>query len=264
MPTKTEKEEGDLFAFPRRALTIATIVFTLILILIVASMAWGMVQMQWTIGAPTSGLEGENFVIAIPLNITNRGVYDVHDFQITTCVYDQRLLLINATSTIPIIKGGTSSSMAHNLTLNLKEFLAEHSQYLFNNTEFTILDGVSLNFAGVIPLGINLNNTMSWGAPLSNLDISQPTFTVLNYTHVRVEANLHFSNYASFPISGTLELDAYHDSEKLSQYSYSVEVSPGADCNAALNLIVPTYPPVTRVVLVLKTDYFSWEMPIYG
>jgi len=259
-----EDENLDPFKFPKRALTIASAAFTLIFILFFASLIVSVFQIQWRIEPTRTSFGRGILTITLPVNITNAGYYDVNDFTIYTATSDNSGILFSSSSTIPTIKSQSGTVFEHNMSINLADFFTTHRDYLFNSATFRAVENISLTVGGLVPVSLAINHTMSWGAPLTNLNIATPTVTPFNYTHVQVSSNIRFSNAAVFPVEGTIVLTAYDNTQPLASTSYQINISSGASCDVTLLFFLPISPQPTRFVMELQTPYFTLEVPING
>jgi hypothetical protein len=260
------KEDKDLdpLKFPKRALTIASVALTLIFILFFASLLASVFQIQWRIEQSSTSYAGGILTITLPINITNAGYYDINNFTIYTAASDDNGLLFSSSSTFPTIKSQSAVVFEHNTPINLTDFFATHRNYLFNRATFQSVENVSLTIGGMVPVSLAINHTMSWGAPLTNLNVATPTVTPLNYTHVQVSSNIRFFNDAVFPVAGTLVLTAYNNTQPLASASYPLNTPSGTNCDVTLLFVLPISPQPTRFSLELQTLYFALEVPING
>jgi len=164
-------------------------------------------------GEPTFSLSGGAAVMSVPFVLNNTGYYDISDLNFTTLVTDHRGAQISrATNIVPLIPRGNCTNATLSIVVNLTEIASGNLTYLLTEDgNFTIATWVSLRFAYAIPLGMSLNATMPWGAPLHNLSIGSPSFEALNLTHLRALIPLGFENHSPFlDMNATVRFEVYN------------------------------------------------------
>lgn len=259
-----QKDEEDPFKYPKRALTVASVALTLIFVAFIATLLVSVFQIRLDAGQTRVAYGEGTITIFFPINITNAGYYDINNFVIKTVAFDENGSLFSSTSTVPVIRSGNCVSFEHAVPVNLTDFFVTHSSYLFNDAAFEMNEHVDLTVGGLIPVSLEITHQASWGAPLSGFEITAPTITPINDTHVQVSCSVHFSNNAQFPVDGSIVLKAYAGAQLLSTATCSVSADPGAHFDANLTLSMPVSPAPTRFTVELQTQYFSTEVPVGG
>ena len=254
--------EENFFKFPSRAITLLSIFFSLIIVCFFATLLFSVAQVKWTTEQATTTINKENFTIIYPINISNNGFYTIN-LQINTFIRDKNGIILNSTSSYPPIKPKENKCLPYNLTINLKKVLATDINYLFNSTEFTVTQKISLNLANLIPVTITLNNTVPWGAPLSKFNVSHSQ-TPLNKTHIKLTFKIKFKNESPFAINGTFTIAGFQNTQEIFSATEKVNVPPGTLTEINFNLIIPTEKAYDKVTLTIQTPIFNWEEKIYG
>jgi len=196
---------------------IATTFFWIFLIAFFASAAYSVKDFHFDIGEPFLTLTSDNkLLFCLPVDIENKGYYNIGLFNITTETMDRNNSIIAKGSTfIPVIKAGAEITAFHNLTLDIENLLEVASYYLFNDTELSVSVLVDMKIAEIIPVQASTNFTFPWGAPFYNFRTEEPIFEMWNYTHFRVKVPISFENHASFNVSGKILLKMYNDADSL-------------------------------------------------
>jgi hypothetical protein len=143
--------------------------------------------------------------MSIPFSISNGGLYDISELNITTRIEAENETIISRSTTlVPSIPKTGTVDETHDITLSLDDILDKNLTYmLFNDANLSVDMFVGLTYAYAIPLRISSNLTMPWGAPLSNLTVGE--ITELSPSQANV--SLSFENHAFFSLNGTIRLD---------------------------------------------------------
>lgn len=200
-----------------RALGWATKLLWIILVVLVITIAYSATQINVAFGESTTAIAGQTFTISMPVNIHNAGLYDVTLFNVTTLMTDELgRPIVGGTTLTQTIPRGTDITRMHTVTLNIADLITTRSDLLFNDTTFTVVQYVAFTYASAIPLNARANQTMPWGAPLSNLAISQVTPQTYNLTHSLANVQLYFENHNEYiPVAGTVRMEIYDNHHNL-------------------------------------------------
>jgi len=192
---------------PIKMVGIATTIFWIFLIVFSVSAAYSVKDLQFEFGEPQMSLQGENATFSLPIYIFNRGHYNVHSFNMTSLIRDNEGRTITRGSTfIDTIAPGQQIHTAHNITINIADFLGQNSAYLFNDTEIWLDETVGMRLAELIPVQATGNVSMPWGAPLYGFRLDAPQYEPYNATHTRVRVPIGFDNHASFDFGGIVRI----------------------------------------------------------
>lgn len=202
---------------PIRAIGIATTIFWTILMLFSVSVAYSVKDLQFSFGEPKIGTTLNNeLLICLPINVTNKGYYNVGSFNVTSVVLDNDGFIVAQGSTFaPVIEKEQSVTLLHNLTLDMSNLLQHDQSYLFNDTQLNVDEHVGMELAELIPVQASGNFSLPWGAPLHNFTIGQPEYLAFNLTHIQVAVPLSFENHAPFGFSGDVRIRIYNNARTL-------------------------------------------------
>lgn len=198
---------------PVRMIGIATTIFWVFLIIFSLTAVYSVKDLQFSFGEPQLNMTPDNTaVFSLPVNILNRGYYDLHDFNVTTGVRDQQGTLITQGSTfIPLIGKNEPMTILHNVTISIDDLLQHSQEYLFNDTVLNVDASVGINLVQLIPAQASGNFTIPWGAPLYNLAVGSPSYSMVNSTHFRASVPISFENHAFFDVTGNLRVRMFDD-----------------------------------------------------
>jgi hypothetical protein len=258
------KSDEDAFKFPKRALSVAFAAGSIILFLFIAFVGFSATQLQFHVGDPSYSMDGERFVLSVPINVSNNGLFDLQNLQINTAVSEDGNDLFNSTTLVPNIAHQSETAFTHNLAVNLPDFLVDHQELLFSDSQLQAAENVSLVLAALIPVGLNFNITYDWGAPLSGFSASNFQFQILNLTAIMVSTDVAFNNHAVFPLDGNVTITVFGGATQLAVQTIQMNVNSGDSYSSTVQVVLPTTVPVSRVTMTIQTDLFSWEETIYG
>lgn len=199
-----------------RALSWAIRFFWIIALAFAVTCVYSAALIRVNLGEPTMTLNGEEFKVMLPVIFDNKGYYTIDDLNITTLITDAEANQIsNATTYIAQIPAQRNATVFHNVSLSLSQIIAQ-ADYLFNDSNLTVRGQVHLDYASVIPLGVETNKTIPWGAPLSNFTVGIPAYSAYNSTHFRVDVPISFQNNSPyFSVTGALRVEIFNDEHQL-------------------------------------------------
>jgi hypothetical protein len=261
---KPSAEEKNFFGLPSRLILVVMLVMCLIFGGFIASLAYSVMQIRPEIGEVEMRFENDRFVVTLPINISNGGIYDIKDFTISTRVYDGTDLLANATTHVDSIKAQGETPISHTMIFDVPSFLTSHPIYLFNDTELQMEDYIGLNLAGAIPVSITINNSLPWQAPMANFNCIQSSPEPVNATHFKVSNNIRFENHSPLYLEGKITLKAYSSETLVATANADMSCNSGSTYEGKLDFTVPYGQQVTRIVLTIQSQQFTVEVPVYG
>jgi hypothetical protein len=252
-----------------RALGWVTKILWVVVLAIIITIAYSATQVSVAFGEPTTAVTEQTITISLPISIRNAGLYDLTQLNVTTQITDQfGYALVQDSTLTQIIARGTNTTTTHATTLNITSILAQHSDLLFNDTTLAVFQYVSFNYANAIPLSASANQTMPWGAPLSNLTVKQVTFQLFNTTYSLANVQLHFENHNQYvPVSGTIRVEVYGSSRTLVGTGTSnIDAPPDTSYNGQIGVLIqnsdvsptPTSYLTGEVHLFFETPVFSY------
>jgi hypothetical protein len=228
---------------PIRMLGIATTFFWIFLIGFFGSAVYSLRDVHFDFGDPSLSANANNeIVFSLPVTIENKGFYNIGLFNVTTEVLDKEgFVVTRGFTSIPVIRKGENVTATHNMTINVNDLLQSDQNYLFNDTELEIREGVSMKIAEEIPVQASTNISIPWGAPLYNFALGRPEYTALNLTHFQVTVPISFDNHALFDIAGNLQVRMRNDADLLvGDGQTTIQVSQHSSYNGYVEFYVRT------------------------
>ncbi|MCW4053814.1 MAG: hypothetical protein NWE84_02685 [Candidatus Bathyarchaeota archaeon] len=202
---------------PIRMLGIATSIFWIMLISVVALAAYSVKDLDFDFGEPqlTVAPDGE-LTLSLPLYINNRGYYSLKEFHLSTVFSDTEGAEISRDNTFaPVIAHGENTTILHNITLSMVSLLEKGEQYMFNDNSLNISVTAGLNFAELFPAQISTNFAFPWGAPFYNFALGEPSYEQVDLTQVTIAVPMSFENHALFDIAGNIKIEIYDRADSL-------------------------------------------------
>lgn len=246
-----------------RALGWATKLLWIILIAIILTIAYSATQINIAFGESQTTMTGQEVTLSFPISVNNQGLYDLSQLNFTTKIADLNgQTLAKGTTVTQLIQRGSIQTTTHTVTIDLARILAQNGTFLFNDTTFTVFQYVSLNYANAIPFSVHANQTMPWGAPLSNLVIGNPTFRSYNSTHSIVSVQLFFENHNQYvPVTGDVHVEIYNTRPTIKgSGTASINALPGTSCSVQVDVLVSNFrsvPPRGEIHVFFETTMFN-------
>jgi hypothetical protein len=211
-----------------RMLGIATSIFWIMLIAVVALAAYSVKDLSFDFGEPRFIIAPDGEVtFSLPLYIDNRGYYSLKEFHLLTVFSDAEGAEISRDNTyVPIIPQGENTTILHNVTLSMVSLLEEGEQYLFNDNDLHVSVTAGLNFAELLPAQISTNFTFPWSAPFYNFALGEPSYEQFDLTQVTRAVPMSFENHAAFDIAGNIRIELYDQVDSLLCESQTLVYAP--------------------------------------
>ena len=225
---------------PIKALGWATRFFWAIALAFAVTCAYSATLIRVNIGEPATSLAEENFIICLPINFDNKGMYTITNFNFTTLIMDlSGDCITKATTVQDEIPPKKNMTILHNVSLNVVETL-NNTDYLFNDSEFTLWSSIRVTYANVIPFAFEASTVIPWGAPLSNLTIGAPQYDIQNVTHLKVSIPVSFENHSPyFGINGSLRIELLDNGEqRLGNNRLPIDVASHQPFNELIEIII--------------------------
>jgi hypothetical protein len=250
---------------PIKIIGIATTVFWIFLILFSVSAAYSVKDLQFDFGEPQTSMTSDRLLLfSLPINIHNRGYYNIDWFNVTTRISDESGTTIAHASTFtPAIRKNERVTIFHNVTLNVTDLMQRIKSFLLNDTQLTIMESIGMRLAELIPVQGSGNFSMPWGAPLYNFRVDMPEYILLNLTHVTVTIPISFENHAFFDVAGQLQIRMFSSSDLLvGSGEATVEALQHSSYDGAVQLVVNvlSLTPSGHLEVDFQTPYFSYQM----
>jgi hypothetical protein len=239
------------------ALGWATTILWILVILFSGTVVYSAMQIRMNFqGEPKVTASNGTLTMSIPFSVSNDGLYDISNLNITTSIKARNETVISSSSThIEIIPKGGSVNKTYDVIISLNSILAKNLTYMiFNDTELNVDMIIKLTYANSIPLKMSSNQTMLWWAPICNL-----TVEVSPVLPNQADIFVSFENHAFFPFNGTIYLELVDDAKnELGSGSGDAFVPPGERYADSIRVTVTGNPwDVAEVHLWFNTTLFN-------
>lgn len=247
---------------------IATTTFWVFLIVFSITAVYSAKDLQFSFGEPQLNTTPDNTtVFSLPVNILNRGYYDLYDFNVTTGIRDEHGTIVTRGSTlILLIRRDEPMTVLHNMTIGINDLLEHSQEYLFNDTILNVDAAVGLTLVQLIPAQASGNFTIPWGAPLYNLQIGNPFYTMVNFTHFRATVPISFENHALFDLTGNLQIKMFDQSNtQIGEGQTAIQVYQHSSYSDSVDLLIqapsiikPTSSFSGHFEITIQTSMFNY------
>jgi hypothetical protein len=228
---------------PIKMIGIAAAFFWLFLIGFSVSAALSLKDLQFSFGEPqiVSNPNGE-LQFMLPISIGNTGGFNIHAFNMTTTIGGSDGGTIARGSTfIETINPGQTISTTHMFTVNLRDLFLNNQNLIFNDSTISLDEHVGMTLAELIPVSVETNSSVPWGAPLSNFTIERPQFSPYNATYATAIVPFSFQNHAPFDLAGEIQLRMYGSAGTLAaQVQTDFGTPQNSPCEGYFSLVLPT------------------------
>jgi hypothetical protein len=160
-----------------------------------------------------------------------------------------------------VIRKDAEISVFHNVTIAVGDVLQKSSRYLFNDTVFRAKETISMRLAEMIPVRASGNHSLPWGAPLYNLALGKPQYSLHNVTHTRVDVQISFENHAYYDLVGTIQMQMYDsDNVLLGTRQTNLDVPQHSSYNVNVPLYIQTTAsgPEGHFEISFATSFFDY------
>lgn len=200
-----------------RALSTATTIFWIIILAFAITLVYSAMNIRMKIGEPQINVADDILTISIPLHINNTGFYDITALNVTTKLTDENASsLAWASTTVDFIPYGTGTTVFHNITLNINDMIAKSQNLLFNDTLLNFTQIFKLTLAHTVPIQLSTNQTLEWGAPLYNFNVTKPIFQPSTTPTPKAIVTVSFENHSPyFNINGTMHIQIFNEQKQL-------------------------------------------------
>jgi hypothetical protein len=251
-----------------RAMSWATRFFWIIALAVTITCIYSVTQIQLGFAEPAINLTEETMTITLPITLGNNGYYSIVDLNITTSISDvQDNEISEATTYIPQIPPQENSTILHNITIPLQEIII-NTDYLFNDSNFTLHGLAQLEYANLVPFSLETNTTIPWGAPLYNLTVGDPTYSVYNVSHLVVRVPINFDNHSLyFSVTGDLRIEFLNsDHQVIGEAVMFMDVPSGTSYYGQFEAVINTMSiiGIEEAHLYLETSMFNYGPIVIG
>ncbi len=240
-----------------RALGWATAALWILVILFSGTVVYSAMQIGMNFGEePEMTVSNGEITMSIPFSISNGGLYDISELNITTFIAaEDETVISRSTTTVPLISRGDTVNKTHDISISLDDIVTKNLTYmLFNDINLSVGMFVGLTYAYAIPLTISTDLSMPWGAPLNNLAIGEISPTP------PYDLPLSFENHAFFGLNGTISLEIMDSlNELIGSGTTDILVQPGGGYDDTIPVTITGDPSdVAEVRLYFDTSIFSF------
>lgn len=245
-----------------RALRWAIIILWLCFASLIFTVVYSILNINVELGEAQTFIENGNIIWATPIVIKNAGLYDIYDLNMTTVIMDVNgTILIRNSSFVDVIPKERESRIWHNISISIEE-ITNYQSYLFQDSNFTLLQAIGLNFAKILPFTASSNLTVPWGAPLYNFSVSEPSFEVVNATHSKAALNVSFENHSFYiHLIGTIKIEILNENGvTIGEIYESIDVPTNSSYNKRIEVLVKVdeITPSGIIKITFETSTFSF------
>jgi hypothetical protein len=245
-----------------RALGWAINIFWIMLLLFTITVVYSALLIRPSFGEPLANSSGGTFTVSLPLTLYNGGFYDISGLNITTRVTDyQGSLVTNSTTLFPLVSGGASATIRHNMSISLEQAATTDLSYLlFADSDLDVSTHLRLVYARIFPFEISFNTSMPWGAPFANLTLGGISVVPVNMTHSRILIPVSFENHSSLEMNGTVSLEIVDNmGNAVGTSTTSFDALSGSPFGTTIEIVMSGNPANIRDArLSFRTPYFSY------
>jgi hypothetical protein len=245
-----------------RSLGWAISIFWIVLLLFTVTVAYSALQIRPSFGEPSVASSGSAVITSIPFTLYNGGFFDISELNITTLTKDYMGSLITSSTTIiPLIPGGRTAAINHNISLAMDRAATGNlSHLLFMDSELNVETSLSLVYAKAFPFEISLDVNMPWGAPFANLALGEIVLTPLNLTHFRASVPVSFENHSFLGMNGTIGLEIVDSmNQTVGESSTGFDALPSSLFETNIQVFVSGNPANIREAhLSFQTPFFNY------
>lgn len=216
--------------------------FWIITLAFAITCVYSVTLIQASFGEPNMILNESELNIELPITFNNGGYYSLTNFNLTSLIIDdQQSQIGRATSFFTKIGPKENMTFHHDINLNITETL-KYTYHLFNDSSLTLNGLGQLVYAGMIPFSFEANITIPWGAPLNNFTIHDPSFSLHNATHVRLNVPISFQNHSPyFGVLGSMHIEIANNRDQLvGTDTISLDVPSTANYVGQIELLIDT------------------------
>lgn len=245
-----------------RAMSWATRFFWIIALAVAITCIYSVTLIRLGFAEPTINLTEENLTVTLPITLGNNGYYSIIDLNVTTLLSDSENSRISgATTYIPQIPPQNNSTILHNITLSIQEMMS-NTHYLFDDSNFTLHGIAQLEYANLIPFSFETNASIPWGAPLYNLTIGDPTYTVYNTSHLSFVVPISFDNHSPyFGVTGIIRIEILNSNQQVvGEGAVSVDVPSNTSYYGQLEAVINaiSITGIEEIHIYIETAIFTY------
>ena len=185
-----------------RVLSIATIILWIFVGAFIGLIVYSALQMKLGEISVEGTFLGRKLITKVNASLFNGGYFDITDIDILTRLHMPLVgVELNRSSTsVPAIRAGEEGRISHEFVLDFPSLLERPEVVrvlLLNSTDLELILSLSLTYAVVFKVKMDVNTTMPWGAFLSGFRVREYEATPIG-TEIYLVLNITFKNDAGF------------------------------------------------------------------
>ena len=247
---------------PLRALSWALYFFWMITLAFAATCIYSATLINVGFGEPIISY-AEEVDVVLPILFDNKGYYNIADLNVTTLITDYLNNPIKETTTfVAQIPTQNNATVFHSVRFNISEII-DRSDYLFNDSSFTLCGSVYMNYANLVPFGFERNLSIPWGAPLFNFTVDMFESSIYNMTHLRISLPISFQNHSLYlNVTGRIDIEIFNAQQQaLGAGSGLVDAPSNSNYTGEIEVLVNSAMMTGRIQVHV---YFVTEIFSYG
>jgi hypothetical protein len=213
-------------------------------LLVLAVIALGGVESvsSLSIGTPTTTTSGGVTDIVAPISLANHGYLSFSNVAVDVSVKDASGLQILAGAIGPFtVAPGQTEKVNATLVLDTARLSSAALQSLAtSNQNLTVSASLGASLPPFVGVSGSVTAQVEWKAPISSLNIGQPTFTQYNSTTLEAAVPVSFENQNSFfTITGDGQISVLNSTgEQVGSGTVSLDVAPNTQFSQSVDLFL--------------------------
>ena len=168
------------------------------------------------------GFSSENVTLTLPVDVFYGGWLNIRDVEVATMVHNSSgFLLTSAMTKVPSMSPGTNR-------INMEMVFPQNASMSLLTQDQELTVDASVRVFGFELVSESLN--YSWGAPLSGLNLTNPSLSPVNMTHMKLQMEMQGRNNSPITVSDCgVQLQVFNSTDALlgsSATSFSLAQGP--------------------------------------
>lgn len=205
--------------------------------------------------------EENSFSLLMPYYLNNTGHFDFFDVKLTTQIKYGNVTIVESTTYIPKLKGGSKRSGVHEVRVSLVDLAdAGMIHLLFNKTELNLARTLEFNYARVYSFHLAAPKApLDWYPPFHRFSLKAVRYSSRSILLARI----YFENLSPMRIKGKIRLEVFDRDERVLGAGLSdLDLPSGGIYDEQLNIVVRE--PLTPEAIGKINFYFETENRIIG
>lgn len=152
------------------------------------------------VGSVTSQVIGGSESISIPISLSNPGPLSLNGIDVAIEILDPNGTLLSSGGGGPVsLTPGSSGQLPISILFDLNQLSQGTLQTLATTSEnLTLKATLDASVSSIASVSATIDTPYSWGAPISNLQLGEPTISAYNATFAKFSAPLSFSDDSQY------------------------------------------------------------------